>query len=443
MLILRYSGAFVMMILCLAPAALAGPSANQWQKISYQEATAGKMRPLDLELSLPPEFIVRYSNRDNIGTLWGRKADIDRILKSNPLSMAGITHGVFRIFWSMQMGYFRETDKFSGEDEAEKMLQEVGITHIQQKRITLGGYPAWIQTGDSNGRPLFACYIATLNGTNVVTILYHTPQTPAGDEKAIWDSVIASIHRPPHLASAPDGEDAKTTIARLLAMLAPHGQVATTIVCQHLLGPEAAGKRPTIHQTATIEENPEGFLSLTFERTSSRELVEGHNTTLFGPPWSDPARRGRISVADGRILMELYQNGQRLPTPDIAVADFKKKNRPAYTFLSGGELLMIDTFQHFMTDVIALFDFRMHHTPDTIVLDGRPDKTRVQDLLDAIGMPRKVRGVVIVEEIMKRWSRATITLDPQSLQIIAFKVEGTNQKQPYSIESTFTRKRME
>ena len=60
MLVLRYSGALVMMILCLAPAAFAGPSANQWQKMSYREATASKMRPLDLELSLPPEFIVRY-----------------------------------------------------------------------------------------------------------------------------------------------------------------------------------------------------------------------------------------------------------------------------------------------------------------------------------------------------------------------------------------------
>ena len=41
--------------------------------------------------------------------------------------------------------------------------------------------------------------------------------------------------------------------------------------------------------------------------------------------------------------------------------------------------------------------FKMRRTPDAIVLDGRPDQTRVQALLDGIGMPRKVRGTNIVE----------------------------------------------
>jgi hypothetical protein len=81
--------------------------------------------------------------------------------------------------------------------------------------------------------------------------------------------------------------------------------------------------------------------------------------------------------------------------------------------------------------------------PNAIVLDGHPNKARVQALLAAIGMPRKARCIVLVKEIMKRWSQATITLDPQSLRIMAFKVEGTNQMQPFLIESTFTRKGIE
>ena len=58
--ILRNIETLVIMVLCLAPAALAGASTDQWQKVSYQKATANKMRPLDLALSLPPEFIIRY-----------------------------------------------------------------------------------------------------------------------------------------------------------------------------------------------------------------------------------------------------------------------------------------------------------------------------------------------------------------------------------------------
>ena len=439
---LSYVLAILMITTQLLSTAWAETDISQWKRVSFKEAMAGQLRPLDLELSLPPEYSIRYSNRANIGIFWGHEEDIRSVMQSNPPNLTHIEHGVFQIFWSMRVGYFIKDDKFSGEDEAEKRMKDMGVTLTRNERKAIGGHPVWIQTGKYKGKDIFSFYIATLSGTNVYTILYHVPVKPAGDEASVWEAVIASIDSPAYKNDSPDGRDAGTTIEKLLDALKPVGNTQTTIIASHTLGPVSASERPTIRQTATLVEDQTGFKSINFDRSSSRRLVEGNNTTLYGDPWIYPHRNGQVQTNDGRIVFNVLENGKRLPVPEISVEDFQQRSRSAFTVLSGAEMMLIDPLHAIVAEVINLFDFKENRTPSEIVLNGRPNRNRLQKLLDDVGMPRLNKGRNIVDEMMQRWAKATIIIDPDSFEVSDLTVEGINQMQPFQIKITFKRQHL-
>jgi hypothetical protein len=413
---------------------------GKWKQISFIEATSNKLVPLELEFTIPHDYEIRYSGNLEIGSIWGTKKDIDSGLSKDNFNFKKIKNGVFRIFWSMTAGYDITKNEFIGEKNMKRNLENMGITNLKIEKKYIGGYPVLLQEGKLNEKNLFSFYIATLNSTNVITILFHSPIKMTGQESNIWNTFVTSIQRPGYKKIKSEGEDATEVIASIIKSSSSKYDVTYKIDIMSTIGSDSALTRPTINQTIEIVESPDGIKTLVGDFQATHELVKktsnGTDTTLFGPPWSIPDIHFVSAFEKGKISGEIKSSQGSDKIPNMAIEEFQKKNADSYNFLAGNLFMTSLPHNEFLTEFKMLFNFKVK---DSTTLVGTPNRKNILTLLDHIGMPRKRRGLVIVDELMKRWALATITYDDKSFLIDSIKVDGINKMRPQRTEMSIKR----
>ena len=87
---------------------------SDWKRMSFNKATSGKLRAINLEFIVPENYVSSYSQR---GTIWGVQKDVENVSKNikEDWAMFYCEKPLFHFFYSMNVGYFSDVGKFSEE----------------------------------------------------------------------------------------------------------------------------------------------------------------------------------------------------------------------------------------------------------------------------------------------------------------------------------------
>jgi len=412
---------------------------SQWKKITFSEATAGKFEALELEISLPEGYAVRDSGKLETGIFWGRSADLKIIFKTPDLAFSDIEQGVFHVTRAKTTAYLPEQDKFDGEDEMQKQAKEQGIVILRQDRRNVGGYPAWIFSYRLGVRDFYVFYIATLNGSNVISIVYVPGKNFSPADSSIWESFVQGVGRPEYVPAQITGKDPQETLAKVFAAAAAGKERQWLITSELTLGPLSARVRPRIWEKAVLRENQSGFLQMQFEHTAQGILNTGKGkedkVVEFGDNWVAVPMRGEITLEEGTVSGRFAAAG-RVENVTDQLDKFKVVNNITQIIL-GAAWVTAEPFENVLGELLGLFDFKEERAAKTIVLSGIPRRQEFARLLRTWKIPAQIRGMDMAEELMKHWAKGTVVIDPKSYAVREFRAEGMYALEPFFARIVF------
>ncbi|OGV44086.1 MAG: hypothetical protein A2X48_12500 [Lentisphaerae bacterium GWF2_49_21] len=412
--------------------------------ISFKTATANTLVPLQLEFAIPSDFIAIDSGDSLLGTIWGTKKDIDKILSQKPYTVGESERGFFRIFVSTNTAYFADKERFNIEDEHEKLKKM--ISNYEYKKFSIGGYPVLVQTGEMSGKMVFCCFIATLNETNVLTLLFHPPKKPTGKEMDMCKTLLSLISRPVYNQMEITGENASGTIKNILDKIQTGKSLTTELNTSNKIGPDDAVENPIINQKITFIEDKDGLKELTMNFSAKNKLLEkignAENIDNFSTiPWIIPELSGSIRIEDKQVLSSFKVKDKVENNPPIDIDIFRKSESPSISLLTGQPSLTSYSFKNFMEELLNMYEFKITGKTETLItLKGIPKKDEFLKIMKRIKLPLEVNGIDLSGEIMKRLACAVITVDPASYDIKSFNVDGMLDQFKYKFTLQYIQK---
>jgi len=401
----------------------------EWKSVSFREATCNTLYPLQLEFSIPADYIIKDTGDVMVGTIWGTKADVARLESKKEEEINKVENAYFIISVSMRNAYFIERDKFSLEDgEAEARR---AIKNLQCKRLDIGGYPALAVTGESANGGVYSCLIATLNETNVINIRLFTPKKLTGRESEIFNGFLSKIKRPEYKQAKFDGEDAKPIIDKLVEGIRAGEGRSSKMTASLAIGEESASKKASIRESIEFIGGGDSFkgTKTSFE-IESHELIEkrnGANNRQFfsSPPWNIDKQSYEVRNEAGKLVLAMEVEGktERRPIGDINL--YNMKDASELRILFGYPVMPACPLHAFVSRILGLYDFKMTERKDGLAtLKGVPSKARLASIMSKGGIPLNTKGLDMVSEISKRIAVATVVVSESDWALRSFSIEG-------------------
>ncbi|MFA5089243.1 MAG: hypothetical protein WC552_09460, partial [Candidatus Omnitrophota bacterium] len=189
-----------------------------------------------------------------------------------------------------------------------------------------------------------------------------------------------------------------------------------------------------------ITEGPDGFQEATFKRELNNTLSVGNATFFFGEPWSLPPLTGESRLKDGKISVRISgQEGEA--KYEIKQSEYFPGETAPLTLLLGYDLPPCKPSGEIIKGLMHFFDFKQTTHKGGILLKGAPNRGRIQKTHAMLGYPDVMDGINLIDEMAKRWSTATIWVNPQTFLIEDFTIEGVYSSQKIRIEIDYKRKR--
>jgi len=284
--------------------------------------------------------------------------------------------------------------------------------------------------------------IATFNGTDVVSIYLYAPGRDPSATDLLWNEFVKLVRRPLYKPVEVNGADAADTLNRVFQNAITKKEREIVITNEMLLGSDDAFERPRIWEQLVLNEGAAGFESCRFAHTSHAVLKQqsGNTETIttFQDGWSFPGMKGEISLRKGLIKGSL-SSGQKTVAISDAPDVFKEGNN-VYQFFFLGPWITSESFSGLLKQILGVFDFKEERAGADIILTGIPKRNEFQGMFERMQMPVTVNGVDMAEELMKRWSKAIVTVDSGSYQVREFRAEGVYGYQPLSVRMFFEKK---
>ena len=423
---------FSLIFLFIVSCSTESPSNNEsdirLKEISFSEAVNNELLPLQLSFSIPENFVVKSSNNLTMGTLWGIDAEIEDVIKTQ---ITKTKTGFFRIFVSVNTAYDAQSKKFTGEDEMEKGLAGVGAKNIKIKKKFIGGYPGLVTSADLNGKKMFSCFIATLNSTNVITILYYSPSELTGNENKLWEKVIGSIKRLEYKKETISGKDAKSLLKKVLES---NQFKKFRVELLTKLDVEKALEVPQIQQSFEADHSI-SFFGASYSWQSSNILRVGNHTTSFSQPWTIPKMSMQINKSGNKINVKSTVNGKALPERTENVDVFAIADSSPIQYLTGYPFFSMKPSDKIIEAILELFDLKVtDENSEVLVLEGTPSKKAFLAYIKDNNMPEEFNGVPFVNELMKRFAKISVIIDARSKRLKSILVSGKLNEYPVSTQ---------
>lgn len=408
----------------------------KWGNRDFKTATSQTLVPVDINFLLPENFECRYAGSLEMGTFWGSPKDLDASLKKGRFEPRKIKQGVFQIFVSMTTGYDAGKNKFTLEDDMLKSMEKTGFKNISLQRGSIAAFPVWTQRAKKDSTDVYACHIATMNASNVITILFHAPVKAKGNEEALWEKVISSITRSLYEKKDIDGSDARSLVKKILQKAETKKDRIFNYTITHLLGPATATLRPKIYIDAVAKETPEGLIRLFSTFTASNRLVvktkaHGSHVTLYAQPWFFTDSEVNLSVDGGRVKTTISSGGKRNVFPEMSLKDLSDKNPFVFSMLSGEPLLAAESQQHFLKELFQLYDIKK---ASDVKLIAVANKEKFEKYMKTKGKSLNRQGLDVVNEMLKRYAQFELHVDKKSTTVKSIHFVGKNLAQVYTID---------
>lgn len=427
---------------CFSDSAISAdnPGSGPGRPVSFSQATAGKLPPINLEFKFPENYDISPEAPEG-GVFWADKKDIDAVLKGRG-SFSGARKSVFHFYLSRQTSYYQETGMFSGENETPAGLKAKGASAVKSTRRVIGGYPVWLISYNLDNEDIRIANIATFNGGNVVAIAFHSGQEASSTSEKLWNDFIASMRRPAYKAAEVKGADASWTIANVTRAAVASGRRKVVITSEMVLGPDSALERPTVRERLVLSENASGFEECGFEHSASAVLEQREGSvstiTTFNDGWSFPSMKGRIKFKDGIITGGLSSDSKSVSISD-PVDNFKEGNN-VYQIFFLGPWITAESFAGVLDQILGVFEFKQEISAEGIVLNGVPRREEFSKMFERVQMPLVENGVDMADELMKRWAKATVIVDPVRWEVKEFRVNGVYGFHPLAVAIAFEMK---
>jgi hypothetical protein len=161
--------------------------------VPFDEFFAGQVAHLPLSLEIPAQYVFAKGLRVPFSyTYWMQQSEIAVAAKSQDLpTKTGYIYGKI----SLDVGYDRLSDRFTGEDGMQTKLNQSGLDLLEMKRVTVGIYPilSVVSRARSTGNIVCAMYVGTLIDTNVLYIAYRPPENNLTRGSEIWRHILESM----------------------------------------------------------------------------------------------------------------------------------------------------------------------------------------------------------------------------------------------------------
>ena len=396
--------------------------------ISFEEAVNKELFPLQLTFGIPDNFVVRSSKHLSLGVLWGVEEEIEKVIKTQ---ITETETGFFRLYVSTNTAYDNQTKQFTGEGQMKSSLQGIGAKNIKLERKFIGGYPALVSSADFKGKKLFSCFIATLNSSNVITILYYSPKKLTGSENKLWAEVIGSIKRIEYSEETVHGQNAADQIREILKA-GQYKKFRVELVTK--IEDNKALETPRIEQTFSADHS-NGFVKAEYKWSSSNILKVENHTTDFSQPWNIPEMSMDIKKSGDEITVETSVKGQKHPARTVNIKVINKADESPIQYLSGFPFFTINSSDKIIGDVLELFDLKFTgKDKNSIQLEGTPRKNAFLAYIEKNNMPKDYNGVPFINELLKRFSKITVQADAGTKTLTSIKVSGKMNQFPVSTE---------
>lgn len=392
---------------------------GEFKDIDFKDAVSNNIIPLEITFGIPENFVVKDSKNLTLGTLWGIESEISEVIKTQKTKTKT---GFFRIFISINTGFDPTTKKFLGEDDMSSNLQKIGATNVKVKRHFLGGYDALVTSADLKGKKMFSCHIATYISTNVVTILFYSPEKLKGNENLIWEKFISSIKRKKAKLETVKGENADNLVKQILNK---NDFKQFQISLLTTLDEKDAESKPTIKQILTIDHS-DGFKNGSLERENINTLEKEGMTTSFSQPWNLPPMKMKcIKNKKDSITTFLESDGKSFPPHETPIKTVKDADASPIQYLTGYPLFTLKKSNEFLEDLFSLFELNITSTKNGVTtLTGLPNIKKFEEYIEKSKLPKTFNGVPFVDELIKRFSKIEVLIDSETNKIKSSKVSG-------------------
>ena len=145
---------------------------------------------ISLPFTIPSEFIKRYLPSEQ-AVVWGTVDDIEAAKRFGDYKQS--KNGLFTLKPSNNVGYDRDSKKFSTEDELAAQAKQYGFKDLKLQKSEIQGYPMLTVTTAYESRHLFLHYIALEEGT--VLINYFHPEKFSSRDSEIWTQFIDGLNK--------------------------------------------------------------------------------------------------------------------------------------------------------------------------------------------------------------------------------------------------------
>lgn len=392
---------------------------GKFKDIDFKDAVSSNIIPLEITFGIPENFVVKDSKKLPLGTLWGIESEISEVIKTQKTKTKT---GFFRIFISINTAFDPSTRKFTGEDQMSSSLKKLGAKNIKIKRHFLGGYDALVTSADLRGKKMFSCHIATYISTNVITVLYYSPEKLTGNENLVWEKFISSIKRKKAELESLKGENADNLVKQILTKN-EYSQFQVSILTT-LDEPDSESK-PTIKQILTIDHS-DGFKNGSLERENVYILKKENMTTSFSQPWNLPHMKMKfVKRNKDSITTFLESDGKSFPPQETPIKNIQSTDLSPIQYLTGYPLFTINKSNEFLEDLFSLFELKIISSKNGITtLSGLPKVKKFEEYIEQSKLPKTINGTPFVDELIKRFSKIEVRVDSETNKVISSKVSG-------------------